>query len=51
MQFKIFIICQSFFCLFLCYNNFNELKKDMEKKVESIVLAVEEILDKKCEVT
>ena len=28
----------------LCYNNFNELKKDMENKVDSIALAIEAIL-------
>lgn len=33
----------------MSYNSLYELKKDMEKKVETVALEIENILQKKCE--
>jgi hypothetical protein len=49
MLLKIFFILTNFCHVIMSYNNLYELKKDMEQKVETVALEMENILMKKCE--
>lgn len=49
MLMKIFFILTTFCHIIMPYNNLYELKKDMEQKVETVALEMENILMKKCE--